>query len=204
MKSIKCCFQYLIVFAIFSCDKGKEVEFKICDCVGKQEESVNLEGGDVVLSVDGYKIISIEHGYLTPCQVLPESFQEEGQLVQFTGRIIPTCKKEHSGYAIWSLYLEITEIKKIDTLYKNGNLSIEVIRTENYGKQPGFGYIVEDARKNFKIVQDEIPAQLGIEPFKTKEDALKIAFLVAHRLNNFEDFPSVYLADLHFLKIAGI
>lgn len=197
--------RYAIIFtAFFSCEKGKDVEFEVCDCLGKQIESINLEGGDVALSIDGYKIISIAHGYITPCQELPDDLRIDGQLVQVSGKLIPTCKKEHSGYAIWSQYLEITEVKKIDTLFQNGNLTIEIIKTENYGKQPGFGYIVQDKKKNFKIVQDEIPAQLGTDPFKTRADALKIALLVAHRLDNIDDFHSVYLADLHFLKIGGI
>lgn len=193
----------IISLLLFSCEQEKEVSFQVCDCIGNNLENIKMEGGDIALSTDGFKIISVEHGYLTPCQDLPDEFKEDGQLVQFSGKVIPTCRKEHSGYAIWSLYLEITEIKKIDTLYKSGNLIIEIIQTENYGKPAGFGYIIHDLKKDFKIVQAEIPAQLGIEPFKTKEDAMKIAYLVAYRLENFDDFPSVYLGDLHFLKIMG-
>ena len=192
-----------LIFIIFliACETEKERMFEVCDCVGNEIQNIKMEGANISLSVDGYKLISTEHGYLTPCNELPDDFRLDGQLVQVTGKIIPTCKKEHSGYAIWSLYLEITEIKKIDTLYENGNLTIEIIQTENYGKPPGFGYIVYDRAKNFKILQDEIPAQLGTDPFKTREDAQKIAYLVAYKLENFSDFPSVYLGDLHFLKI---
>lgn len=204
LKYMKCFSKYFIVLVLFSCEQEKETSFTVCDCVGKSVENIKGEGGDVALSVDGFKIISVEHGYLTPCQELSEEFKKDGQLVQFSGKIIPTCKKEHSGYAIWSYYLEITEIKKIDTLYKSGNLIIEIIQTENFGKQEGFGNIVHDIKKDFKIVQDEIPAQLVVEPFKTKADAMKVAYLVAYKLENFDDFPSVYLGDLHFLKILGM
>lgn len=203
-KYIRFSLTYGITLLFFSCGKDKEAVYTVCDCRGTKIENVVLEGGVVALSRDGYKIISVEHGYVTTCSDLPTEFQVDGQLVLFSGRIIPTCKKFHSGTGLWSLYMETTEIRKIDTLYQKGPLTINTIRTEDYGKQKGFGYIVNDTRKDFKIVQDEIPAQLGTDPFKTREEALKIAYVVAFRLENTKNFPSIYLGDLYFLKIIKI
>jgi len=194
-------FIFLIFSLIISCHDEKLKEFKVCDCTGPLEENIIMEGGDTALSKDGFKIISVKYGYLTPCEDIPVEFQKDGALVRFSGKIIPTCKKEHSGYAIWSILLEISAIEHIDTLYESGRLTIQIIKTEDFGNSPGFGYIISDKVKNFTIRQTEIPALVGTDPFKTYEEALKIAFLVAYRLENFNDFPSVTLGDLNFLKI---
>lgn len=192
----------LLAFSpIISCKDEKPNEFEVCDCIGTSQEEISSEGGDIASSVDGFKIISVKHGYLTPCEGIPQEFQKDGTLVKFSGRIISSCKKEHSGYAIWSIFLEISSIERVDTLYQSGRLTIQIIKTEDFGKPPGFGYIIEDKEKDFKILQAEIPALVGIDPFETYEGALKIAFLVAYRLENFNDFPSVTLGDLNFLKI---
>lgn len=204
MKYKKFIFNFLLPVIFFSCDREKEQIFEVCGCSGSELVSLSAEGGVVAASVDGLKIISVNNGYLTPCGEFSTELMKEGQLLVISGRIIMSCKKEHSGYAVWSQYLEIEEIMPIDTLYQNGNLTIEIIRTEDYGKPIGFGYIVHDRKKNFRIVQTEIPTQVGDDPFKSPEDAKKIAYLVAHRLESTDDFPSVYLGDLHFLKILGM
>lgn len=204
MKSKKIFFSFLILLILFSCEREKEQLFEVCDCSGSELVNLSSEGGVVAASVDGLKIISVNNGYLTPCGEISPELMKEGQLLFISGRIISSCKKEHSGYAVWSQYLEIEEIMPVDTLYLNGNLTIEIIKTEDYGKPSGFGYIVHDRKKNFKIVQTEIPTQVGEDPFKSREDAIKIAYLVAHRLESTDDFPSVYLGDLHFLKILGM
>lgn len=194
----------IISLLIFSCEREREQIFEVCDCSGSELVRLNSEGAVVAASVDGFKIISVKSGYLTPCEEISTELMKEGQLVIISGRIITNCKKEHSGYAVWSQYLEVSEIRAIDTLFQNGNLTIEIIKTEDYGKPNGFGYVVHDRMKDFRIVQTEIPTQVGNDPFKSAEDAKKIAYLVAHRLESSNDFPSVYLGDLHFLKILGM
>ncbi len=194
----------LFLIVVFSCVNDKETIYKVCECTANAQENIKSEGGVVALSRDGYKIISIKYGYLTPCVDLPLEYQTEGQIILFSGHLISTCYKEHSGTGLRSLYVEVNDLKKSDTLFQNGPLTITTIHTEDYGKAPGFGYIVNDTKKNFKIIQDQIPGSTKMETFKTKEDALKIAFIVAYRLENFKDFPSVYLGDLWFLKIIEI
>jgi hypothetical protein len=135
------------------------------------------------------------------CAEIPIAFQKEGQLILISGRFIPNCKKNYSGYGLQTQYFDFSEIKGIDSLYNSGSFTIKIIKTENFGNSPGFGYEIFDSEKNFRITQKEIPAQAGTEPFKTKEDALKIGYLVAYKLKNFDDFPSVYLGELFFLKI---
>jgi hypothetical protein len=48
----------------------------------------------------------------------------------------------------------------------------------------------------------QIPAGQG--PFLRKEDALRIGFVVMNRLQTKNDFPSIYLGDLYFLKIIDL
>ena len=193
----------LVFLSFFSC-KDKVPEFSVCGCTASSVERISEEGAIVALSRDGYKLISVKYGYLTPCADLPLEFQVDGQLVLFSGSLIKTCYKDHSGTGLRSLKVEIAAINSRSALYQSGNLTLTIINTADYGKEPGFGYIVNDLKKEFKIIQTQIPGSNSVKTFKTAQDALKIAFVVAYRLENVNDFPSIYLGDLYFLKIIDV
>ncbi len=191
---------FIFLLGISDCTK-KEPVFDVCNCQGTKIEDIKNEGGVIAFSADSTKIISVNHGYITTCLNLPQDFQIDGARVLFSGRMILTCKKQHGGYAVWSTYLDLSNISKIDTLYVNENPQIRIVKTEDYGLAPGFGYLLNDTRINFKIQQFEVPAVGGQSPFKKYNDALKIAFLTAYKLENSNDFPTIYLGDLSFLRI---
>jgi hypothetical protein len=197
--NIKRIFQFVFSVILFSCTKNEE-KYQVCNCLGDKIENVHLDAGVITNTLDGFKIISTGLEIVTPCQDLSEEFKVEGKLVQFSGKMISTCRKEHYGYGIYSTYVEISSITGVDTLYQNGPLTIKIVRTADYNNKPGFGYIIEDKIKAFKINQTSIPA-LSLVPFDNQKDATKIAFLVGYRLRHLNDFPSIDLGDLLFLKI---
>ena len=191
----------LFLIVVFSCVNDKETIYKVCECTANAQENIKSEGGVVALSRDGYKIISIKYGYLTPCVDLPLEYQTEGQIILFSGHLISTCYKEHSGTGLRSLYVEVNDLKKSDTLFQNGPLTITTIHTEDYGKAPGFGYIVNDTKKNFKIIQDQIPGSTKMETFKTKEDATKVALLVIEKIKKGEMPPTISIDEMKTLNV---
>jgi hypothetical protein len=194
---------YFLVFPVLgflvSCEKDEV--FELCSCKGSEVQTIESAGGVVALTRDGYKIISVEHGIVNSCEQLPADFQVDGMQVTFSGKYIPTCTKNFSGYGVLnSKIVEVDNIQAASDLYSTGNITIKVYEISG-GKTQGYGYEIHDKAKNFNIMQDEVPAVGGTDPFENEIDARKIAFLVAFKLNTSDGFPSVYLGELFLLRI---
>jgi hypothetical protein len=194
---------YFLLLPVFiflaSCEKDEV--FELCSCKGSDFQSIENAGGVVALTRDGYKVISVDHGIVNSCEHLPINLQVDGLQVTFSGKYIPTCTKDFPGYGIvGSKIVEIGDIQPASNLYSAGNITIKIFQT-SAGQTAGYGYEINHQTKNFNIIQDEIPAMGGTEPFETEEDARKIAFLVAYKLNTSDDFPSVYLGELYLLRV---
>lgn len=188
--------------AFSTCNNSIERKnYELCGCFGQKEVKINQEGAIVALTLDGYHIISIDHGIMTPCSPIPTEFQKDGQLALISGRVIPTCFRDYLGYGFQTLVFETHSIERIDTLFQTGTLTIKLIKTEDFGLPMGFGYEITNTAKNFFIRQTHVQAHPG-GPFKTPADALKTAFLVAHKLKTKNDFPSAYIGELYFLKVS--
>lgn len=203
MRIFLVCFIALILAGCVYNDSN--FEHTICDCKGIKVDNINDEAGVVASTVDGFRIISVNRGYIAPCNEIPIDYQFDGALIYFSGQMISKCIKERPGYGIWLSHLIVGSIKKADTLFVNESPQIRIIRTEDYGYQPGFGYMIYDVEKKFRILQPTVPNDIpGIHVFKTYNDAVKTAFVVAYKLKNFNDLPSIQLGDLYYLQIQGI
>lgn len=184
--------------------------YMVCECKTNKIERIKDEGGIITSTADGYKIISVNHGYLTSCVDIPSEYQVDGMLVYFSGEIvysneiISTCIKEQASFGLWSTYISLESVKKADTLYVNESPQIRIVKTEDYGLQPGFGYTIYDVQKDFRLQQFAIPWIPSQIPYKTETDALKMAFVMGYRLENFKGYPYLVLADLYFTQIQGI
>jgi hypothetical protein len=193
--------QVFVALFLLSCNAENGVKSGIvCGC--STDEVVQLESSGAVTasSVDGYTFVSVDAGIGKLCSAWDSTFSE-GELVLLKGRASLDCKELKSGYGMWVYDLHVDSVEPIDTLYTQGPITIEILKTEDYGAPPGFGYEISHKEKNFSIRQLEVPGLAGTDPFTRREDAVKIAFLVAFKLKNFDDFPTVYLGELAYLKI---
>jgi hypothetical protein len=188
-----------LLMLLGSCEKDEV--FELCTCTGAEIRSIENAGGVVALTREGYKIVSVDHGIVNTCEELPANLQVDGLQVTFSGKYIPSCTKDFPGYGIMNTkIIELDSIHATTNLYSVGDLTIKIFQTP--ASQPqGFGYEIFHKAKNFRIIQDEVPAMGGTDPFENEMDARKIAFLVAFKLNTINDFPSVYLGELFLLRI---
>lgn len=205
LKGSKAILFYLFVVLFTGCTYHDiHIEHNICGCKSRYIENIDNEGGIIVATVDGYMIISVQHGYLAVCDSIPKGLRTDGVLVRFSGQVIPTCKLVPSGYGLIYLNMKLLTIKKVDTLYVNESPQLRIVKTEDFGLQPGYGYTIYDVQKDFRLQQFAIPWIPSQIPYKTETDALKMAFVMGYRLENFKGYPYLVLADLYFTQIQGI
>jgi hypothetical protein len=189
-----------LVTLIASCDN--EVKHVVCGCEDTDLQTHVDEGGIVAQTREGYKIISVDNGIVNPCEGdLPENLQTNGQLVTFSGSSLAKCTKNFPGYGIArTTVVELSSVKSATGLYESGDITIKLISVSG-SKGVGFGYEIVHKLKNFFIRQSEVPGVEGTDPFENEADALKVAFLAAYKLDNFDDFPTIYLGELYLLGI---
>jgi hypothetical protein len=191
---------FLLASLVLCCDDQPTL-YSICNCTGEKQEMLTDEGGIVAETREGFKVISVNHGIMETCVDIPANYQSDGTGIVLTGRMVNECSRNFSGYGVTAPFVDIDKISTSDDQFQAGAITIKIIKTEDLGLAPGFGYEIFHEAKNFRILQTEIPAQPGTEPFQTREDALRVAYLVAHKLWKYDDFPSVYIGELYFLKI---
>lgn len=207
MRTFASMFRYFVIpsWAIFlglylvSCDEDPE-PLK-CDCTNKSHEAIH-DNVIVVSTIEGYRLLSPTKGYYTSCNDIDESRQTDGLMVTIDGDRRAECINPLDIYKFQMMsYLEITDIAiATDSTFKNPNFKISIIRSEDYGYSPGFGYSI-DHTGDIDILQATIPAIGGNKPFRSETDAFKTAVLVTYLLNLNIGLPSVTIADLEYLKV---
>jgi hypothetical protein len=193
--------QLFVIAIIFSmcCDEPIPPPV-ICDCVAPNtNESFNTPSL-VVNTTRGYFLLSVDLGFINLCSTLNSEFQQDGLMLFASGRIKSTCNMVGNSYKIPETFSVFESgVKATDSLFTNlPDYKIKIIRSEDYGHGPGYGYHIE-IRNSSDILQPFQPAISGYNPFKTPTDAYKVALLVVFKLST-NRLPSIAIEDLVFLQ----
>ncbi|HEX8549255.1 MAG TPA: hypothetical protein VF691_20005 [Cytophagaceae bacterium] len=166
-----------ITLLIFGCKKEDKTEIKKCGCDGTKTETVNSIFGLVVNTDDGFRIITDEKGILIPCTELTGIFKNDFQPVTISGQLRLNCSELNGSFKITPI--EVNEIAIRATNYDKTDISLTIIRSEDYGYAKGFGYSIEDKRTEFgtRIFQPHIPSVGGLLTFDTADRASKTGLL---------------------------
>jgi hypothetical protein len=191
----------ILIFYIligFGCRKDNETEK--CGCDGTKTEFIDKMFGIVIETDDGFEILTDERGLLIPCFELTGEFRNGSQPVTVSGTLKIPCKKIPYGFDITPI--EINELKLRGSTYDKTDITLSIIKSEDYGYDPGFGYIIKDLRSGLNISQPHIPAVSGLIPFSTPNQATKAGVLVIHLLRkNPGQLPSLSIDILKYLNI---
>jgi hypothetical protein len=188
----------LLIVISFGCKKQTQIED--CGCNSKEKERVENLFGIVVETDDGFEIFSDEKGLLLPCSELPEEFKKEGQPVTVSGILKAPCKSIPDKFEITPIQINALKLRAL--VYNKTDITLEIIKSEDHGLKPGFGYFIEDLRRPYgtRILQPHLPAVPGLDPFCTPEDAMKTGLSVIYGLRVNEDgYVSPEL--LEYLKV---
>ena len=189
----------LYILISFSCKKQSEANK--CGCDGTKTESVDKIFGIVTETDDGFEILTDEKGLLVPCSELPENFKIESQPVTISGTLKIPCKKIPNNFSITPV--EISELKLRASNYDKTDITLTIVKSEDYGYAPGFGYYIEDHRSmgGMKVLQPHIPAVSGLTPFKTPSESTKSGLLVIYLLRKNQDLPSLSIEILKYINV---
>lgn len=188
----------LFILVSFSCRKNIDYT-ENCGCNGPETELVENIFGIITETDDGFEILTDTKGLLLPCAELPAVFKKEAQPVEVSGMLKVPCKK--IPYDVDITPIAITGLKLRSAAYNKTDISLTIIKSEDYGYSTGFGYMVEDHVSGFKILQPFIPAVSGIVPFTTATHAEKTAVLSIHLLRKSPGLPSLSLEILKYMHV---
>lgn len=162
----------------FSCDK--EAETEKCGCAGTKTETIDNIFGLVIETDDGFEILTDEKGLLIPCAELAPELKIDFQPVTISGQLRLPCDKVFGEFKITPI--EITEISIRGTNYDKTDISLTVIKSEDYGYDPGFGYFIEDLRtpNGTRNLQPTVPAVGGNVTFDSSDKAIATALLTIY------------------------
>lgn len=174
-------FSLLVLFS-FGCNKEAD-----CGCDSKKTEVIKTLFGIVVKTVDGFEILTDERGLLLPCSELAPEFKKEGQPVVISGTLKVPCKVIPDKFNITPIQISSLQLRTLD--YDKKDITLKIIKSEDYGYKPGFGYFIEDLRTdhNTRILQPHLPAVSGLEPFHTVQDAMKTGLSVIYGRRAYTD-----------------
>ena len=183
----------------FGCHKKNETD--ACGCHGPKTETIENVFGIMAETEDGFEILTDTKGLLIPCSDLSKDFKIESQPVIVSGTLKIPCKKIPDEFSITPI--EISSLKLRDSGYNKSDISLSIIKSEDYGYDPGFGYFIKDNRSSggISIIQPHIPAVSGLTPFATQEQATKTAMLVIYLLRNYTGLPSLSIEVLKYIKV---
>ena len=156
---------------IFSCDKETE-KIDQCGCDGTKTEIVSDIFGLVIQTDEGFEILTDEKGLLKSCRELNPEFKKDFQPVTVSGQLRLSCKKIFGEFKITPI--EISEITFRQTNYDKTDIELEILKTEDYGYQPGFGYCIKSSTKATLCAYGDVKTG---NPLKTYNDAFKMGLL---------------------------
>jgi len=156
---------------IFSCDKEPE-QIDQCGCDGTKIEIVSDIFGLVIQTDEGFEILTDEKGLLKSCGELNTEFKSDFQPVTVSGQLRLSCKKIFGEFKITPI--EISEIELRQTNYDKTDIELEILKTEDYGYQPGFGYCLKSSGKSTLCAYGDVKTG---SPLKTYNDAFKMGLL---------------------------
>ncbi|HEY5771261.1 MAG TPA: DUF4907 domain-containing protein [Chitinophagaceae bacterium] len=190
----------LILYMLISFSCKKEAETEKCGCDGTKTEFIEKIFGIVIETDDGFEILTDEKGLLIPCSELAGDFKNGSQPVTVSGTLKVPCKKIPYDFEVTPI--EISELKLRDSTYDKTDITLTIIKSEDYGYDPGFGYFIDDHRSGLRISQPHIPAVSGLIPFNTPDQATKTGVLVIYLLRkNSGPLPSLSIEILKYINI---
>jgi len=147
------------------------------------------------------EILSDEQGLLLPCSSLVVRYLHDSQPVIVSGLIKNPCKIIPYSFSITPI--DISDIQFLDSSYNKTDITLQVIKSEDYGYPAGFGYFVEDHRPGgLRILQPHLPAVSGFIPYKSPAEATKSAMLVIYLMRKYPgSLPSQTVDILKYIKI---
>lgn len=171
----------LIFFSLVNWRCYKDSKNEVCGCerMGRIEEVKDIFG-IVVETDDGFEILTDEKGLLVPCTSIPENLKIDFQPVTISGKLKTACKEIDQGFKITPI--QISDIKSRSTNYDKTDITLSIIKTENYGYSAGFGFFMEDLRTphGTRVLQTTIPSIGGLKTFATSTQAIKTGILFVY------------------------
>ena len=191
----------LILYVLVSAGCRKDKAIESCGCKGPKTEIIDKIFGIIVETDDGFQILTDEKGLLLPCSELSGNFKKDAQPVIISGALKTPCKKIPYEFNITPI--EISQIMLRDSTYDKTDISLSIIKSEDYGYNPGFGYFITDHRSpvEFKIIQPHIPAISGLTTFDSPDHARKTAMLVIYLMRKNQGLLSLSIEILKYLNI---
>jgi|GEM_PF-3064422 len=182
------------------CDDNDTPTPIVCDCSADPTGPITEIESIVIRTTKGYYLLSPYKGFLNICNPLDSSLRQDGLMILASGQLKSTCEmpNEYPGIQENFVTLENWKVPDDSLFAQLPGVEIRIIRSEDYGVPPGFGYYVTVG--GMKILQPHLPAVGGNQPFKTRVDAFKIAVLVAYKLKA-GLHPAIAVNDLVFFKI---
>jgi len=157
----------------------------ICGCSGAGSTETNQSNryGTVIETEDGFQIFSDEDGFLLPCEELDPALRINGQPVLISGQMKISCKKIYPNFPITPTRLSLIPL---ENKYDRLDITLTIIKSEDYGYSEGFGFQVEDKRTvgGTKILQPTIGSIEGNEVYDTELKAYLNGLLVVYAVRN--------------------
>jgi hypothetical protein len=150
---------------------------------------------------DGFEILTDEKGLLIPCAKVYGHLINESQSVTVSGTLRIPCKTIPYDFSVTPI--EVSEIKLRDSSYDKTDITLTIIKSQDYGYPVGFGYFIEDHRSGgIRILQPIMPAVSGLHPFSSPDQARKAALLVIHLLRKHPGaLPSLSMEILQYVHL---
>jgi hypothetical protein len=171
----------LIFFSLFNWNCYKDSNNEVCGCdrMGRTEEVKDIFGIGVETD-DGFEILTDEKGLLVPCSSIPENLKVDFQPVTISGKLKTACKEIDQGFKITPI--QVSDIKSRSANYDKKDITLTIIKSENYGYSAGFGFFMEDLRTphGTRVLQPTIPAIGGLKTFATPVQATKTGILFVY------------------------
>jgi Domain of unknown function (DUF4907) len=198
MKKLTLIFLLLILINL-SCKKHDD---NVCGCDSPKTENIEKLFGIVIATNDGFQILTDEKGLLIPCATLSDVFRKEGQPVIVSGTLKIPRKKIPYEFEVTPI--EISELNLRSSSYDKTDITLTIIKSEDYGYKSGFGYIIEDLRtpNAARIFQPHVPAVPGLNPFCTWEQATKTGLSVIYLVRKYQD-ASLSVEFLEYINISS-
>lgn len=168
---------------LFSCQDDDSND---CGCTGTETNRTSSSNryGTVIETLDGFLIFSDEDGFLLPCKELDESLRVNGKPVYISGQMKKSCKTINPNFPINPVRFD--NIIPLDNKYDRLDITLKIIKSEDYGYAPGFGYFIEDNRTvgGTRVLQPHIPVIGGLQVYNTEEKAYLNGLLVVYAVRN--------------------
>lgn len=176
---------FAIIFLYLILSNCQEIVSNKCGCGGTNTIRTNESNryATVIETLDGFQIFSDQDGFLLPCRELDSQLKVNGKAVLVSGQIKQSCKKVAPNFQINPVLFD--NIIPVDNPYNRLDITLTIIKSEDYGYPQGFGFFIEDKRTigGTRILQATIPIE-GIHVYDNEQKAYLNGLLVVYGVRN--------------------